>query len=293
MGTVNHAGALSLDWRNLEQLRLQAKRDPEVALKEAARQFEVLFMNMLLKSMRDATPQDGMFDSEQSRFYTSLLDQQLAQTLSTRGVGLAEVMVQQLRKGVPGATDPGAPGPAAAPPPPAPADARKPSAKGAAAPAPGANTRDFANRMWPHAVEASRATGIPARFIVGQAALESGWGQREIRGADGKPSFNLFGIKAGRSWHGATAEVMTTEYVNGIPRRVAQTFRAYSSYAEAFRDYGNLLKNTPRYACVLENCQDAAAFARGLQRAGYATDPLYADKLARVINSGVLRQSLA
>ena len=125
-----------------------------------------------------------------------------------------------------------------------------------------------------------------------QAALETGWGKSELRFTDGKPTYNLFGIKAGRSWNGAVAEATTTEYVNGAAQKTVERFRAYSSYAEAFRDYANLLASNPRYAGVL-NQQDAAGFARGLQQAGYATDPMYAAKLERIIGGPTLRAGLA
>ena len=283
--------SLAVDTRALDDLKVRARNNPETALKDAAKQFEVLFMNMLLKSMRDTVPQEGLFDSEQTRFYTSMLDQQLSEKMSTRGIGLAEIMVRQLQRqshavpatdaaGVNGINNIG-------------------SVPGAAAPAgpsrsaaPVGDARAFVNRMWPEAAEASRTTGIPAHFILGQAALESGWGAREIRGADGSASHNLFGIKAGRGWQGGSVEVTTTEYTDGVPRKTVERFRAYDSYASAFEDYARLLKNNPRYAGVIEGSRDAASFARALQQAGYATDPQYADKLTRVINGNVLRQSL-
>lgn len=139
-----------------------------------------------------------------------------------------------------------------------------------------------------HAQEASQATGIPARFMLGQAALESGWGKREIRAADGTPSHNLFGVKAGGSWKGAVVETVTTEYVNGVAQKSVERFRAYDSYADAFRDYANLLRGNPRYAGVMAQAaqgMNADGFAHGLQRAGYATDPNYADKLSRIIKT--------
>ncbi|MCX7901889.1 MAG: flagellar assembly peptidoglycan hydrolase FlgJ, partial [Burkholderiaceae bacterium] len=129
-----------------------------------------------------------------------------------------------------------------------------------------------------------RATGVPARFILAQAALESGWGQREIRGADGTPSYNLFGIKAGANWSGRTVAVTTTEYEGGVAKKVVQKFRAYNNYTEAFRDWARLMKDNPRYAGALGN-RDAAGFAQALQRGGYATDPDYATKLARTIEA--------
>jgi flagellar protein FlgJ len=162
------------------------------------------------------------------------------------------------------------------------------------APAAGGSTaaQSFIGKMAPHARAAALETGVPARFILGQAALESGWGAREIRAADGQNSFNLFGVKAGRNWNGPVVQAVTTEYVNGVPRRATEPFRAYGSYAEAFADYARLLKGSPRYANVLAGARNAESFAAGMQRAGYATDPRYADKLARVINSSSLRSVL-
>jgi flagellar protein FlgJ len=140
---------------------------------------------------------------------------------------------------------------------------------------------------------AQSATGIPAAFMVAQAAHESGWGRREIRNADGSPSYNLFGIKAGSGWKGATATVTTTEYVDGEPRKVQAKFRAYASYEESFRDYAQLMKDNPRYAQVMSGATTVDGFAKGLQRAGYATDPAYADKLARTINTTLRVQRAA
>jgi len=145
--------------------------------------------------------------------------------------------------------------------------------------------------MKEHALQASNATGIPARFLLGHAALESGWGKHEIRTADGGQSFNLFGIKAGRGWKGATTEVTTVEYVNGAPRKMLQKFRAYGSYAEAFQDYATLMQGNRRYAAVLKQ-NDAAGFARVCRRAGYATDPRYADKLTSILNGARMRQTI-
>jgi flagellar protein FlgJ len=142
----------------------------------------------------------------------------------------------------------------------------------------------FVDKMRPHAERASRSTGIPAHLIVGQAALESGWGKREIKMADGSDSHNLFGIKAGRDWNGKVAEVTTTEYHNGVASKQVERFRAYTSYTEAFQDYAKFLNDNPRYSEVLGKA-DAKGFAQGLQQAGYATDPHYAEKLVGVIGS--------
>lgn len=288
LGSPDISAQLALDTRSVDALRAQAQQDPDRALKSAARQFEALFMNMMLKSMREATPQDGMFDSDQTRLYTSLLDQQLAQSLSAQGIGLAGIMIKQLsRVAAPGALAPPAVTSLTAPG----GTAQAPSAA-AAAPAPPAGgsggrpsaaMRDFIATHGESARAASGATGIPARFLLAQAALESGWGRQEIRGADGAASYNLFGIKAGGSWAGRVADAATTEYVDGAARKTTERFRAYGSYAESFQDYARLLLNNPRYSQVLAQ-QDAAGFARGLQQAGYATDPKYAEKLMRIMH---------
>jgi flagellar protein FlgJ len=228
--------------------------------------------------------------------YTGMLDQQLAQAMSARGVGLADVMVRQLSKGNAAAAGVGV------------AEPLKKRGLGVDIPGlfntpaaplntlPGGATpkaRDFINKMWPHAVDTARATGIPAHFIIGQAALESGWGSREIKTAQGVDTHNLFGIKAGRGWSGSATEASTTEFIDGVKQKVVEKFREYSSYAEAFRDYATLLKSSPRYAGVLRAGQDAQAFAEALQKAGYATDPSYASKLTRIITGRVLQQGLA
>ncbi len=217
--------SLALDPRALDRLRTNAGAAPEKALREAAKQFEVLFMNMLLKSMRDAAPQDGPLDSDQTRMYTGMLDQQLAQAMGSRGIGLADIMVRQLSRNAATVSaekslTTGAPGSATEPTP----VTEKPATQGTSEVAPrssiASRSRDFVNRFWPHALEASRETGLPAQFILGQAALESGWGARETRGADGAPTHNLFNIKAGQAWRGGSAEAATTEYVGGGAQKV-------------------------------------------------------------------------
>jgi peptidoglycan hydrolase FlgJ len=307
---VNSNAALAVDANSLNQLNTLSKQSPQQALQGAAQQFEAMFIGMLMKSMRDATPQDGLFDSDQTRLYQSMLDQQMAQAMAKRGIGLGAMMVKQLSKAVEQnpessalgigpaySADPWVPPPASATQgtsqPAAPSEA--PAATGAAAESATGDTqlRDFADHMWPHAVNASRATGIPAHFMLGQAALETGWGKHQMRRADGTPSYNLFGIKAGHNWTGPTVSASTTEYVNGVAVKTSEKFRAYSSYAESFNDYAKLLQSNPRYAAVLQSSGDASGFAKSLQHAGYATDPQYAQKLARVINSSALRQSLS
>lgn len=287
---------ITTDGADLPALRRAGKQDSPEALRAAAQQFESLFMNMVMKSMRDATPQDSPFDSQQSRMYTSMLDQKISDNFAKRGMGLADALMRQLSNnaGVAPAVDGAASATSAtsarqaglsATPPDGPTPLEISSAR-QYPPRPG-HVQAFQDKLAEHANEASRSTGIPAKFMLGQAALETGWGKREIRGADGSNSHNLFGIKAGANWTGKTVEVATTEYVNGVPQKRMEKFRAYDSYADSFRDYASLLKNNPRYQNVIANSQDASSFAQGLQRAGYATDPNYAAKLSRIIKQSL------
>ena len=135
------------------------------------------------------------------------------------------------------------------------------------------------------AATVARESGIPAGYMIGQAGHETGWGKSEIRMRDGTPSHNLFGIKATPSWKGKVAEVTTTEYVDGVPRKTTARFRAYDSYADSFRDYARLITRSPRYDQAMDQIGSVQGFAASLQRAGYATDPQYAAKLSRAINT--------
>jgi flagellar protein FlgJ len=324
MKSEDLGGRFAADVKGLAELKASARKDPQNGLRVAAQQFEALFTQMMLKSMRDASPKDGLFDSDQSRFFTSMLDQQLAQNLSGKSsTGLARMIEAQLRRGLPteaadaatqAISEPLLRPPIAAPTgrsfSPVQAPLVAPATSSAASPvvpqaassvaatassgsteAENAARQAFVERIWPHAVAASNETGIPAHFLVGHAALESGWGRHEIRRADGSPSFNIFGVKAGRRWSGDAVEAVTTEYANGVAGQTQERFRAYRSYAESFRDYAGLLKGNPRFAPVL-GVTDGTEFARQLQQGGYATDPMYADKLSRILSGATLRRAL-
>jgi len=294
---MNITGAteqLATGTQDLEALRFKAKNNPAESAAAVSKQFEAMFLGMVLKGMRATTSQDGPFDSEQTRLYTSMLDQQLAQHMAKRGTGLAEVMTRQLSGSAPRSVDTSAVGDGirlheSAPAPPA-AAAKSvttetvPRATRSAAPAVASYAGDFVRRIWPHAAEAAQAVGVHPQFIAGQAALESGWGRHEIRTADGQPSHNLLGIKAGAKWKGQSVEKATVEYVDGVAMRTTDRFRVYTSYGEAFSDYANLLRGNSRYSAAL-NQGDARLFAQGLSRGGYATDPAYADKLVGAINT--------
>ena len=268
-------------------LRARAATDPKAAIKMAAKQFEAIFMQQLMKSMRESSLGTGMLDNAGTQMGTEMLDTQLANGMTGLPGGLADVIARQLERQMTGV----APARAAA----APADVA--GAEGAAGAASMTrvkpNQQEFLRMHQQSAAGAEAATGIPASFMVAQAAHESGWGRREIRNADGSSAHNLFGIKAGASWTGQVAAVTTTEVIDGQPRKVVAKFRAYASYDESFRDYAKLMKDNPRYARVVTAGNSAEGFAQGLQRAGYATDPAYADKLTRVINTTLRLQRAA
>lgn len=263
--------SLAADGASLNRLKFQAGQATPEAVKETAKQFEALFMRELLKSMRDATAsmKSGMMDSPGGDLGTDLLDQQFAVQMAGQPGGLAEVIAKQLMQQM-GMKDQAAqPTPAAAAP---------------TVPAPAA-ARGFVQQHGAAAQEVQRSSGLPASYLLGQAGHESGWGQREILMKDGSPSHNLFGIKAGGDWKGKVAEVTTTEYTDGVPHKTVARFRAYDSHAESFRDFANLIGNSPRYAQARQQTGSVQGWAEGLQDAGYATDPDYAAKLSRAINT--------
>jgi flagellar protein FlgJ len=280
--------SLNLDGSSLVALQARASRDPKAAVREAAKQFEALFMNEVLKSMRATTLSTGLLDDAGTKMGTQMLDQQFATQMSGLPGGLSDLIARQLERNMGLAPGP-IPATGSANDTPAPL-----SAKPVPTAIPQAGAAGFVQQHSAEAQAAAAETGIPAAFMVAQAAHETGWGRKEILNADGTPSYNLFGIKAGPGWKGPVAEVTTTEYVAGQPHKVSAKFRAYGSYAESFADYARLMKNSPRYQGVVAQAQDASGFAQGLQRAGYATDPAYADKLTRVINTTLrLQRSLA
>lgn len=278
------------------------------AEREVAEQFEALFIQQVLKQSR-RQPLSDLFQSDGTRFAQGLADQQASLELAKPGIGLAGNLLDMIR------SQRSNPDPLAAMPPPELASSRLPNLRssvgearrevagsvgelidmlgaarkqvaervhGAIDGAPG-HIRDFVSRMSAAAKVASEESGVHAKLILGQAALESGWGKREILREDGTPSYNVFGIKAGKSWKGDVAHVMTTEYVDGVARKVREPFRAYGSYEEAFTDYARLVGNSRRYASVVE-APSAEVAAKRIQEAGYATDPAYADKLISVMS---------
>jgi flagellar protein FlgJ len=259
------------DFSGLAALKNDAKAQAPTALKEAARQFESLFTQMLLKSMREANKSfggDSLFGSDQADMYQDMFDDQIAMQMSKgKGLGLADMLVRQLQGGV-GATGQGQ---------------EAAATSKTQAPTPVASSKDdFLRTMRPHAEQAAREIGVDPDALLAQAALETGWGRSMPCNAQGECSFNLFGIKAGSQWSGATVNVPTLEFESGIPVRKVERFRAYDSPADSFRDYAALIRDSSRYASARGAGDNVEAFASALQQGGYATDPNYAQKIAAV-----------
>jgi len=257
------------------------KRDPNSpeAVSAVAKQVEALFLQMMLKSMRDATSAEETSSNEMG-MYQDMFDKQVALSISQHtDLGISRLLKRQL-VGKPAAAapklTPGAPASAAAP-------------TSGAAPTP----TEFVHRILPPITRAASALGVDPMGMLAQAALETGWGQRMPRNADGSLSHNMFGIKAGEEWAGARASADTMEVANGVatPRRT--TFRAYGSIEESVNDFASLLKNSPRYRDVIAAGGNAGAYIAGMGKSGYATDPEYANKLNQILRSDTLQSALA
>ena len=285
------------DPQALASLKQDAKAQDPTAMKEAAKQFESLFTQMLLKSMREANKSfggDSLFGSDQADFYQDMFDNQMALHLSKgKGLGLADMLMRQLAGGVSadavsggqrtvngeapiGASSayslqPTAYSPASGSQPPA--SSHQPITTSKA---------DFVREFLPHAKAAARELGVDPHALLAQAALETGWGRSLPHNSNGECSYNFFGIKATGRWSGDTVSVPTIEFEDGLPVRKAERFRAYGSPADSFRDYAALIRNNPRYEQALGCGEDVASFASALQEGGYATDPNYAKKIVAV-----------
>jgi flagellar protein FlgJ len=265
------------DFRQFAALRRGAEANDPKVLREAARQFESLFTKMVLDSMRKASFGDSLFGSDEGDQYQGMMDDQMAVQLSQgKGLGLADMLIRQLSHGaVNGSAAPAADA--------APAASNKVS---------DAQRQKFIDDILPQASAAARELGVDPRAVIAQAALETGWGTSQPADATGA-SHNLFGIKAGASWRGASVTSDTTEYVAGAPRTEPGSFRAYGNVAESANDYVRLLRDNSRYAAALDTGANVRAFADGLQRGGYATDPGYADKLVAIAEQVVERLPIA
>ena len=297
---VNSADVYT-DFAGLASLKKSANANDPDALRQVARQYESLFVRMMIKSMRDAVGKDPIFGSDEGQTYQEMYDDQLSMEMTKgHGLGLADMLVRQLqrltggngsnidRKGqsAPSADTTGATRATGA-------QANKVglrtfkdySRRGGTAASPIASTATqagFIDELWSTAQEAGQQLGVDPRNLIAQAALETHWGTQVPRDARGRSSNNLFGIKAGAQWSGATVAAGTREYENGSAVSTTGQFRSYDSRVQSFQDYVALLRNSPRYAAALNTGSDTHAFANALQRAGYATDPDYASKITMI-----------
>jgi len=260
------------------------KRDPNSpeAISAVAKQVEALFLQMMLKSMRDATSAEET-NSNEMGMYQDMFDKQVALSISQHAdLGISRLLKRQLAgKSAPAGLKSTSSVPTA-------------SASTPAAPAAFAQTpAEFVHRMLPPIRRAASALGLDPMGMLAQAALETGWGQRMPRNADGSLSHNMFGIKAGDEWAGARASADTMEVTNGVatPRRT--TFRAYGSIEESVNDFASLLKNSPRYRDVIAAGGNAGAYIAGMGKSGYATDPEYGNKLSQILHGDTLQSALA
>jgi len=262
------------DFNALAELRNQAQAKSPQALKAVAQQFESLFLDMMMKSMREANLGSGLFDSNETEFYQEMWDKQIAMQLAKgKGFGIADLVLRQLQPG--GTAQPAA---------------------GLGAVSTGdavGNATAFLRTVLPLAQRAAVKLGAQPLALVAQAALETAWGTRVPKRADGSSSFNLFGIKSGAGWDGPEAQARTLESRGGALAATRAAFRAYGSPEESFSDYVSLLTRDPRYQSVLAAGQDPQRFAQALQASGYATDPNYASKINNIYSSETMRAAFA
>ncbi|TNE99547.1 MAG: flagellar assembly peptidoglycan hydrolase FlgJ [Gammaproteobacteria bacterium] len=305
------------DFSGLNALKTEAGNDKQAALREVARQFESLFLSEMLKSMRkagDVFSEGNYLNTNQSKFYRDMFDNQLSLTMASgEGAGLAEAMVQQLSRQIPGMDSEGSrlaghrtsigdydrSMPAISPVLPEQVEevTRVASHQDDTAAVVAGDARTdqqpvperfespehFVRTLLPMAERIASESGIDAKVMVAQAALETGWGRHMIRGEEDRHSFNLFGIKADSRWAGDSVSITTTEYREGIPMKEQAAFRAYPDYESSFRDYVSFLESNPRYRDVLASADQPELFAEKLQQAGYATDPAYGEKIRRIM----------
>ncbi|QBQ54610.1 flagellar assembly peptidoglycan hydrolase FlgJ [Nitrosococcus wardiae] len=271
----------------LRQTARQAPKDPET-LRQIGAQFESLFVQLVLKNMREASQGEGLLSSQQVQFYQGLFDQQISLELARKGgLGLADMIVSQLGNKIPGKESLSSVQKTAI--------ARTPiervtvtekTAPVLATPA------EFAQTLWPYAQEAAHALQVDPRVLLAQAALETGWGRQILRTEAQESSYNLFNIKADGQWQGPVTQIGTIEYREGIAVREQARFRVYTSFRESFEDYVTFLQQQPRYHHALSHTRSPESFIRALAEAGYATDPAYADKVLGVLRSETLGQAL-
>lgn len=310
--SINHT---AMDFHGLNALRGEAvkSRGDNETLRQVASQFESLFINMMLKSMRDASLGEGIFESDQTETYRGIADQQLAMDMSGKGgMGLTDMIVRQLG-GDPdtiGTPEAGralsadtietrqflpkllekvrdiAPEDA-----PTQATSLTTSTNQKALPREFDSPEQFVETLWPMAKKAAEEIGVAPEVIVSQAALETGWGKHILTDQQKGSSFNLFNIKADNSWQGEHTEKTVLEFREGKPITEKSQFRAYDNYQQSFDDYVAFLQTQPRYQEALQHSDNPERFIEQIHEAGYATDPHYADKVKRIMSGETLTQA--
>lgn len=295
LGKTPAAQSSYQDIAGLDNLRKEAQNDEKGALETVAKQFEGIFMKMLLKSMRDANKafeSDSPFNSQSTETYRNMSDDQMALELSENGsLGLADLMVQQLSPETSGITPSSALRTNNLPLGSAsnlhtqksvsnddviPNKKSKPEITFS-------SPTDFVEQMMPHAEKAAQTIGVSPQTLLAQAALETGWGQKIVGQKNDTSSFNLFNIKSDKRWDGEHVDVQTIEYREGVALKEKASFRAYENFKESFDDFSKFITTSPRYEKALEKVSNPASFLQGLQDAGYATDPNYASKIMAVL----------
>ena len=297
------------DFSGLNEMRAKARVDPQASLKQVAKQFEGIFIQMMLKSMRDASMGDENFDSDQSKLYRDMFDKQIALDMAnSKGIGIADSMVRQLSRNNPDQIKPESvnielnnPKDNAIHGKMLPLSMRRLNSVDSSSVAGLSNfeltkmkpmtdkvkfnsPEEFTQHILPYAEKAANELGVSPLVLVSQAALETGWGKAVTRRPDGESSFNLFNIKADSRWNGDKVIKSTLEYDNGLAKYEKASFRSYDSYADSFDDYVDFLRTNNRYGDALHNNGDDKLFIKDLHKAGYATDPNYADKILNILN---------
>ncbi len=267
------------DFSQFAEMRLGAKQDPNASLKEVARQFESIFINMVMKSMRDASFGDPLFDSNQSEMYQEMFDKQIALDMSKgKGLGLADALVMQMKQYVPENKNSVGSVTSIQQPLKDPFILQRENTTFS-------SPEQFVNTIQPYAEVAAEELGVDVNVLIAQAALETGWGKAIGKLPDGSSSYNLFNIKAQRGYDGDKYVKQTIEIDNGVAKTEIAAFRSYNNYQESFDDYVSFIKNNPRYAEALNVSEDSFKYIDSIQRAGYATDPHYAEKIKNVMKS--------
>lgn len=271
-------------------------------LQEAAEQFESMFIDMWLKSARKANQafgENNLFNSNQVQMQQEMLDHEMAVHMAKNGgVGLAPTIVRQLGGSAESAAvaKPSADIPSVSTPASAqvgmdnPSHLRSPESMTVAhfgqRLSAFSSPEEFVERLAPVLKQVLEAADLPPLAVLSQAALETGWGRQVIADADGQLSHNLFGIKTNAQDDiGDSVAIASKEFEFGRWQDKVSEFRSYPDWQSAVEDYVALLKNSPRYQQIMASAGDAVEFVRGLQQAGYATDPNYADKIVGVMRA--------